>query len=694
MNRKSGGGDYALNNNIITNTIMTEKPSDVAYFCHNTLNDMYKCYLSGAFTHNYFNANSNIEFNTNYTTDGIQHNNIEHCYNLKVICNNGEMSYNTFNNVHNGANSYPTYTNSAFLSAQTINNNFITNTLLNVSCTDWNGFNNNFTHNSIISGNTKAINHTYMFASTALFSSGGSYGTDDNVMYFSKYIYEPSSLSNKNYPDVIISTLNNSPNDNFLFGTYAKNIHAVYSFTDRGWSDFTGSTGSEAVIIDSIRCFNVNDNSISAAANIAILGEKNGISGVFVGNVFGNYNRVTASIGDKSDYINILGSNNTFESDSTNVYGKQYANSNSIIGYNNTVIAAPSNGDYGAVINNTIIGDCNSLQEMSDDKLSGYVSIYNAYKDKWGLHSQSTLGTYNEYINPGTTWRGSATKGNNRNILLGSHNILSQYVNDSILIGSRNVIYNNSAVDRQQQLDKFNRITANAPAFVYGTQYKRGDVVKYNNTAYSASRDNVNYYPSNTSRWDVCNYNYGEILGVKSNNFNLGSYNFLRDGSNQINIGNCNTTSGHNSTAIGEGLVSQTSQIVIGRFNEVLNGTNGLSNEGNTTSGALFIVGNGSHKSNDYETSAVVRSNAMVVSADGTVSARRFIESEQALTITGGDFVTVTEDATNNKLVIDLESSLGQMLTELSGVLTAKPATGRHILGVDDGTLTWLEVNQ
>ena len=84
----------------------------------------------------------------------------------------------------------------------------------------------------------------------------------------------------------------------------------------------------------------------------------------------------------------------------------------------------------------------------------------------------------------------------------------------------------------------------------------------------------------------------------------------------------------------------------------------------------------------------------MIVSADGTVSARRFIESDPALTLTGGDFVTVTEDQTNNTLTVDLESSLGQMITELSSVLSDKPSTGRHILGVDNGTLTWLEVNQ
>ena len=107
-----------------------------------------------------------------------------------------------------------------------------------------------------------------------------------------------------------------------------------------------------------------------------------------------------------------------------------------------------------------------------------------------------------------------------------------------------------------------------------------------------------------------------------------------------------------------------------------------------TSSDALFVIGNGSNDLN--------RSDAFIVSADGTVSAKRFIEDNPELTITGGDYVSVAEDTTNNKLIIDVDSDLGTMLTTLSGLLSAGaiPTNGRYILGVDNGTLTWLEVNQ
>ena len=104
------------------------------------------------------------------------------------------------------------------------------------------------------------------------------------------------------------------------------------------------------------------------------------------------------------------------------------------------------------------------------------------------------------------------------------------------------------------------------------------------------------------------------------------------------------------------------------------------------TNSAAFAIGNGTSEQN--------RSDAFIVNWDGTVSAKKFIEEETPLAITGGDYVSVTEDTSNNKLIIDMNSEMGTMLTVLSGVLSAKPSTGRYILGVDGGTLSWLEVNQ
>jgi hypothetical protein len=112
----------------------------------------------------------------------------------------------------------------------------------------------------------------------------------------------------------------------------------------------------------------------------------------------------------------------------------------------------------------------------------------------------------------------------------------------------------------------------------------------------------------------------------------------------------------------------------------------GKYNNPNLETSAAFAIGNGTSEQN--------RSDAFIVNWDGTVSAKKFIEEETPLAITGGDYVSVTEDTSNNKLIIDMNSEMGTMLTELSGVLSAKPSTGRYILGVDGGILSWLEVNK
>ena len=108
----------------------------------------------------------------------------------------------------------------------------------------------------------------------------------------------------------------------------------------------------------------------------------------------------------------------------------------------------------------------------------------------------------------------------------------------------------------------------------------------------------------------------------------------------------------------------------------------------NSATSAAFVIGNGTAENS--------RSDAFIVDWEGNVTAKKITESETPLTITGGDYISTVEDTTNNTLTIDLNSDLGNMLTALSAVLSANavPTTGRHILGVENGALTWLEVNQ
>lgn len=613
--------DY-FNNNKIDNSFITA--SDTPQFVYNNISDTSAVFL-GAHTHNTFEHNTYLILSTPYNSDGIEHNYIGHS---NLTANVYETSNNILNNVNGIINS-----------CKQMHRNLIYNT--NITATfneDYRGFSNNLIQNSNVNVNVAGFGESFIFDSSVTANSMSWWAsTNKNFLVGSRLLINQETFNSSNYDNSIYDNISRgNAGNHVLFGSNVINSYNVFSFSDIYSNNITDE--QNGFVQDSCKIFNVFDNITRGATNTVVLGESNRISGPKYTTIIGNNNGIlnTNTKTSTRNSLTINGDDNNYI-DFTELDDYKYGVSqyNRIYGdYNNFVTTWDSNSTDFITTHNTIIGDCNSYQYMDMDLLSGADTIYEASKKSTYFGKNAALPSFLNYgYNKQNRTITQPTTASNRNTIIGSHNIISQFINDTILIGSYNVTINED-----------NRYVTEA---------------------------------------------------LKSNNYALGSYNLLRNGSNQIVLGTNNVSTGYNSTAIGEGLISKQSQFVVGRFNEELDGTNGLSAEGiDSSSGALFIVGNGKHKDNDYAASAVVRSNAMIVSADGTVSARRFIESEPALTITGGDYVSVTEDTTNNKLVIDLESSLGQMLTELSGVLTAKPSTGRHILGIDGGTLTWLEVNQ
>lgn len=130
-----------------------------------------------------------------------------------------------------------------------------------------------------------------------------------------------------------------------------------------------------------------------------------------------------------------------------------------------------------------------------------------------------------------------------------------------------------------------------------------------------------------------CNELNNETQTVFENDTLIGLHNKVEFGSNSTLIGQHNIANGYNGIAIGEGLSATNSQVVVGRFNALCEGTD--DRDGHTPdSGVLFIVGNGTHTEPSdyteadvlasYEEANIQRSNAMIVSADGTVSARTY----------------------------------------------------------------------
>ena len=244
-------------------------------------------------------------------------------------------------------------------------------------------------------------------------------------------------------------------------------------------------------------------------------------------------------------------------------------NENIIIGINNNLSAnTETNAINGVITRNILIGKNNAIyavhtngNPVCDNYLIGFGNAFGTVNDSYNRFDTNS----HEFHN-----KASSADQVQRNFFVGSYNIASKQVNDSFIFGARNAI-----------------------------RYNKDDSDTENDT-------------------------------IISNNFIIGANSLSIAGSNQFNAGLGNITSGYFSMAIGEDLIANESQLVIGRFNTAMPGTNGISADDiNSTSGALFVIGNGRHQLTDsvngsYKEEIIERSNAMVVSADGTVSARTY----------------------------------------------------------------------
>ena len=541
--------DYQCNisKNIINNANITANIK--SFFDHNIIHDLTDGILSGSLTHNDILHNKNLILKTQYTSDGIEDNMFLHTTDLSAEVD--EFSHNIFSHIQGN------------IIAQQSHNNLLFNSNIDVSANKdgYRGFSNNFTQNSTIRGIVEGIGDSFLFNSYGDYNNRSWGANNADVLFFSRHITEYNSQSLPNN-SVVGYTVSEAPGQNFLFGTFGVNLHSVFSFSDRQ-SLGEYYTTDEPWLINCCRVYNFGDNTINNAGIIHCVGESNKVINIKVSNINGNGNYATNDFeGDTSDFVDIYGNTNNYVGTGINGTIIGYT---TIIGNNNDFVATTSADiSNNSITRNMIIGTENGFHSIKTSSFSGKENLVSIYSN-----NNNTIGSvwngqgyYSRIGNPLTFV--------NRSIILGQHSVISDAINDSISIGSNNLIYNS----------------------LYESK-------------------------NNFTEHDVI-----------SNNFALGSYNLVKDGSNQIAIGVANNTSGYNATAIGEGLIAKTSQMVVGRFNEELDGTNGLSADDiDSTSGALFIVGNGKHIVGEFEPSAVVRSNAMVVSANGTVSAGNFATS-------------------------------------------------------------------
>ena len=512
------------------------------------------------------------------------------------------ISHNTFN--HNG--------NLSITGVECYNNTVtLTNGTANI-----NSFSNNFVYNTTLVGKIK------------------SNGLMDNFIFGSElHLQNSNSGIFKNYPGIWKSISLGST----IYGNSYNSVSIAYD--DNRKSDYENDSSH---IEDVNKTFNWGNNFIKNTSETVVFGSKNSAINTDYCYIHGQGNSLHCSVQGCyysqqycMHHCEVNGSWNIISNISGNGESVDY---NKIIGDGNTIIVNfdTTNNKYYAT-RNTLIGDLNQLLSIPsaniDEIVNGRTSLQNIVYDRativpttlreWASYEQNNISELSAF----------ATHDSDRNTIIGSKNVISNNINDSIIFGHGNGIYND--------------------------------------LNYSVNTDII-----------------------------LGQYNLAVNGSNDFIAGDNIVASGHQTTAIGDTLISNASQIIIGKFNAPVDAAvrDGIAwNETTsaveqlTQSGVIFAIGNGTYNvttgitgtysdgspktayvdasgnnigykplvSEEY----ITRSNAMVVSANGVVSAY--------------DYYNAAGDKLSD-------------LTEIISLLRNKPTTGTHVIKCIDGVLTWV----
>ena len=475
------------------------------------------------------------------------------------------ISHNTFN--HNGNLS---------ISGIECYNNTVT---LTEGTATINSFSNNFVYNTKLVGKIK------------------SNGLMDNFIFGSElHLQNSNSGIFKSYPGIWKSISLGST----IYGNSYNSVSIAYD--DNRPSDYENDSSH---VEDVNKTFNWGNNFIKNTSETVVFGSKNSAINTDYCNIHGQGNSLYCSV--QSGYFvqdqcmhhcEVNGSWNIISNISGDGKSVDY---NKIIGDGNAIIVNldTTNNKYYAT-RNTLVGDWNQLLSIPsaniDEIVNGRTSLQNIVYDRATIVPSTLSEGANYQNNKISELSAFATHDSDRNTIIGSKNVISNNINDSIIFGHGNGIYND--------------------------------------LNYSVNTDII-----------------------------LGQCNLAVNGSNDFIAGDNIVASGHQTTAIGDTLISNASQIIIGKFNAPVDAAvrDGIAwNETTsaveplTQSGVIFAIGNGTYNvttgitgyykekpltayvdasgnnigskplvSEEY----ITRSNAMVVSADGTVSATRFATS-------------------------------------------------------------------
>ena len=565
-------------------------------------NQLKNTWISGTTSGNYAAMQKNILDNANikFSSEAFNENIITNTYSLNIVDN---FSNNTILN-----------SNGIQISAIDEYSNANGNTL--IGCSNFNLNSKNIVDNLFlnitacyITANKNIKDNILIKTTVAPCSSMSS--INENIV-FNSLIYGNNDSAYRGWGEGNDS--NTTFTRNFIFGTNVGNyVYNTFSFSDN-----SNSEPGYYRLSNTIRTFNFGDNGITKAENSFVFGLQNNATSINRCFVFGYTNNLYKKPTDSTqDYIMdafVFGISNNLINECT---------------YSNPTLE-----------NTTIFGQHNYIKSKNTCSYNYIVGLKNSITYFTDLPTKSTIANYIAgRTEPPEYETNSAAFQTTRNRIFGNSIKLSHGITDSFVAGISNYV-----IDTKE---------------------------------YPASAQ-----PGNAD------YNSIYMFGVG---------NVAYDGSNQLNIGYNNETSGHFAEAIGDGIIAKEQQLIIGKCNAVVDGTNRYSIEYDSAtdtiknveqSGVIFAIGNGTYdyayEITDDEYSPVryydknknviptaninneeyiTRSNALIVSANGVVSAN--------------DYYNAAGDKLSD-------------LTEVIALLRNKPTTGTYVIKCIDGTLTWV----
>lgn len=495
---------------------------------------------------------------------------------------------------------------------------------------------------------------------------------------------------------------------NFLFGSYARKTNDCVSFGD----------GSGAYLENAMHSRNFGDNTIYNTNKVFVAGDGNTLNAVQHSVVFGEsnefnsdeyYGRRDLSSGNiHMSEIFVHGLVNKFNYTG----GSSFFSRLFVAGNANTV-----NGNN--VHDSSILGSQNTIGWFENGvpvkKTCEAVWSFNVNEptiievtDRGYLPSNGTS-TVSVYSGSYYYYRGGAVY---QVYSVASYTSISgndfvQKVRNKELVDN-SYYYTTSSVQGDNAVLQLNAITDYSYLCEYYTKYPDG-------TVRSTSLANMGTHILGCQDKIAPNVMWSTILGAEHKITNSLSYGIsgllvqgmsqtVSDGSNIICMGAGNVSSGHGSIAIGNQLISDKWQTVIGKYNKALPGPertipkhdeNKTYNAGDIvydtlgstyykctssvptvgmmqnslwtevdpdSEKALFIVGNGygeSDSSGDWnDETKIHRSNAMVVYADGTVKAKKFVSDEPDFELAEGNGIQLDTNVSTETITISVKQPL------------------------------------